>query len=227
MSDVKLIRAEKVNKKFKQGPSMVHAVKDVDFEMSPGEKVYLYGPSGAGKSTLLDILGNLTRASSGKIFFRDKDVCKMSDKKRSLMRNLCFGFVFQFYYLLPELTVLENVMLPSRIIGKNTRGIKDKAMGLLKRVKMDHRIKHKPLELSGGEAQRVSIARALINSPEILFCDEPTGNLDSAMASSIYEIVNDISREEKMSLLIVTHHELDKTYYDTKYLMKDGVLNRQ
>lgn len=222
-----MIRSENLNKIFRQGSKPVHAVRDASFTVSKGERVYVHGPSGAGKSTLLHMLGGLSVPTSGKVVFGEKNVYTQSDAKRSRIRNTSFGFIFQFYHLLPELSVLENVMLPAMIKGGVfTRSIREKAKGLLDIVKMTDRLKHRSYQLSGGEMQRAAIARALINEPEILFCDEPTGNLDSVMAGDIYSLIRDISRVRKMSVIVVSHQEVDKSFFHSEYLMKDGFLSK-
>lgn len=222
-----MLKAEKINKVFRQGGIDFHAVSDADLSIRRGERVYIHGPSGAGKSTLLQVLGGLSKPTSGIVDVSEKDIYRFSDKKRSNLRNTKFGFIFQFYYLLPELTVLENVMLPAMIKGKRKKkDIKAKAVEILDAVKMLGRIGHRPGQLSGGEAQRVAISRALINDPEILFCDEPTGNLDSKMSDEIYRILHEISVKRDMSILLVSHQETTEGFADSEYFMKDGVIER-
>ncbi len=222
-----MLTVENLDKTFKQGSDKVHAVKDVDLTVRKGERVYIHGPSGAGKSTLMQVLGALSRPTKGSVTFRDRDIYELSDRRRSFLRNTSFGFVFQFYYLLPELNVLENVMLPAMIKGRSSgREIKGRAMELLRTVNMEERSKHRPSQLSGGEAQRTAIARALVNSPDILFCDEPTGNLDSEMSVRIYDLIYRISEENGMSIVVVSHQGLNRDFYHTEYLMKDGTLEK-
>ena len=176
---------------------------------------------------MLHILGGLSLPTSGKVIFSGRNVYAQSDAKRSRLRNSNFGFIFQFYHLLPELSVLENVMLPAMIKGgASRRAIKLKASKLLDSVDMTPRIKHRSHQLSGGEMQRAAIARALINEPEILFCDEPTGNLDSHMADQIYALIRDISKDRNMSVIVVSHQEVDKSFFHSEYLMKDGKLSK-
>ncbi|KJJ84133.1 ABC transporter ATP-binding protein [Candidatus Omnitrophus magneticus] len=221
-----ILFAEGVSKFYRQGFQEVKAVRKVDMKISKGERLYIHGPSGAGKSTLLHLLGALSRPTSGKIFFKEKNIYKLSDRARSALRNKNFGFIFQFYYLLPELNVLENVMLPGYMKGGFgfNGNLRARALEILGRVGMTPRLRHRPNELSGGEAQRVAIARALINSPEILFCDEPTGNLDSVMSGNIYDLILKISEEKKMSVVIVSHGALPKNFFHTECYMRDGVL---
>ncbi|MBF0494633.1 MAG: ABC transporter ATP-binding protein, partial [Candidatus Omnitrophica bacterium] len=171
-----LLEAKGLYKVFKQGiAGRVHAVSDASIVVGKGERVFVHGPSGAGKSTFLYLLGGLNKPTKGKVLLRGKDIYRASSRARSRIRNTDFGFVFQFYYLLPELTVLENVMLPAIIKGGKTAPvIKKNAAELLDGMGLSGRINFLPRQLSGGESQRVAIARALINSPEILFCDEPT-----------------------------------------------------
>ena len=222
-----MIIAENINKTFDWEVKAVHAVRDVDVEIAKGERVCIHGPSGAGKSTLLHILAGLDRPTSGTVKFCDNDLYGLSDKKRSALRNRNFGFIFQFYHLLPELSVLENVMLPAMINGKESRKqIAGRAIAFLERVGMDDRLKHKPSRLSGGEAQRTAIARALINSTDILFCDEPTGNLDSEMSKDIYGIIRGISEEKGMSVIVISHQPVPEGFAHTEYGMKDGELER-
>jgi ABC-type lipoprotein export system ATPase subunit len=223
-----IISAENVTKRFTQGQRNVVAVDAANIEIRKGERVYIHGPSGAGKSTLLQMLGGLSKPSSGRISFGAKDMYRLSDRARSAARNKGIGFIFQFYHLLPELSVLENVMLPARIRGKESgREIKERAVSLLEQVRMPHRLSHKPREISGGEAQRVAIARGLINSPDMLFCDEPTGNLDSAMSAEIYGLILSISRDKGMSVLVVSHQGVVDGFYTSEYHMKDGKLKNE
>jgi lipoprotein-releasing system ATP-binding protein len=227
MSNMKMIVAESLNKIFSQGEKEVHAVRDVGLAIEKGERVYIHGPSGAGKSTLLHVLAGLDRPTSGSVSFCENNIYGLSDRKRSALRNRNFGFVFQFYHLLPELDVLENVMLPAMINGKESRRqIKDRAMALLERVGMTGRSEHRPSRLSGGEAQRTAIARALMNSTDVLFCDEPAGNLDSEMSRSIYAMIRDISEEKDMSVIVVSHQDITENFAHTEYAMKDGVLEK-
>jgi len=220
-----LLKTEELSKNFRRGMETVHAVREVSFEVGAGERVYIHGPSGAGKSTFLHVIGALARPTGGKVFLKGKNIYTMSDRRRSALRNRSFGFIFQFYYLLPELNVLENVMLPARIKGGESSGrIKARAVDIIERIRMKERIKHRPGQLSGGEAQRVAIARALINSPDLLLCDEPTGNLDSEMSENIYRLLLDISSERKMSVVVVSHQDVVKGFYHTEYFMKDGML---
>lgn len=220
-----MLTAENVNKSFGRGRAGVHAVKDVCLTVNKGERIYVHGPSGAGKSTLLHMLGGLDRPTSGAVKFMGKDIYRMSGSRRSRTRNASFGFVFQLYYLLPELSVLENVMLPAKIKGgASAREARRKAMGLLDAVGLLPRAAHRPSELSGGEAQRTAIARALVNSPDVLFCDEPAGNLDSAMAEAIYGLIRTFSDENGMSVVVISHQEVTKDFYHSEYSMKDGVL---
>jgi ABC-type lipoprotein export system ATPase subunit len=220
-----MLTATNLNKTFKQGGKTIHAVSSVNMEVREGERVYVHGPSGAGKSTLLQVLAALSRPTKGAVKFRDRDIYRTSDAGRSAIRNEKFGFVFQFYHLLPELTVLENVSLPAMIRGKESLGaIRKKAEALLERVRLSGRAKHRPCAISGGEAQRAAIARALVNSPEILFCDEPAGNLDSEMSAEMYALIRDISDEKRMGVIVVSHQEMIEGFAHSEYFMKDGVL---
>ena len=197
------------------------ALRGVNLSIDKGEFVSIMGPSGSGKSTLLHILGGLYRATDGKIFFEGKDMVEMSEKELARLRSHQVGFVFQFYHLLPELTVYENVLLPTLIAGKpNKPWVKE----VLKRVRLWNRRTHYSSELSGGEQQRVAIARALVNHPAVVLCDEPTGNLDPETAGTVMTLLNELNQQEGQSFLIVTHDEEMASKYNRSYRLLDGVL---
>jgi lipoprotein-releasing system ATP-binding protein len=222
-----MITASKLNKIFGRGAKAVHAVRDVDINVDRGERIFIHGPSGAGKSSLLHVLAGLNKPTSGSVEFCGKDIYNLSDRKRSSVRNESFGFIFQFYHLLKELNVLENVMLPAMISAKeSSRNIRKKAISILENMAMKDRLKHKPSQLSGGEAQRVAIARALMNSTSVLFCDEPTGNLDSEMSKDIYKLIRNASEERNMSIIVVSHQAIDEDFAHNEYFMKDGILEK-
>jgi len=214
-----IIIAENVRKIYKSGRKEVRAVDGIDLRINREETAAIIGPSGAGKSTLLHILGGLDTPTSGRVLFGDSDLYRLSDSRRAAIRNQRIGFVFQFYYLLPEFTALENVMMPGLIRGQ---GIKEKAKSILESVGLRDRMGHRPAELSGGESQRVAIARALINEPEVLLCDEPTGNLDSKTSESIYELLFSLKSRSKISLVIVTHDEKVSQRTSRTIRIKDG-----
>ncbi|MCK4462768.1 MAG: ABC transporter ATP-binding protein [Candidatus Omnitrophica bacterium] len=223
-----VIKTRNLSKTFYQGKNKIEAVKEVNLDIEKRATIAIIGPSGAGKSTLLHMLGGLDTPTSGSVIFKERDLYKLSDREKARLRNKKIGFVFQFYHLLPEFTVLENVIMPA-LIGhaiRDTRyAIRKRAEMLLGRMDLSHRLNHKPRELSGGEAQRVAIARALINEPDILLCDEPTGNLDSNMGEQIYGIIYRISKEREMSLVIVTHQQHPDFGFDKTYYIKDGRLS--
>jgi lipoprotein-releasing system ATP-binding protein len=222
-----MLEVRGVSKTYKGGGGKVHAVRSVDMSIAAGERVFIHGPSGAGKSTLLHILGGLSRPTSGSVIFKDNVVYSLNDPKRSRLRNKSFGFIFQFYHLLPELTILENVVLPGRINGGESLSlVRSRAKGLLDAVGMAGRLHHKPSQISGGEAQRTAIARALINSPDVLFCDEPAGNLDSARSEEIYALIREISERNKMGVVLISHQIVKDDFFDTEYEMVDGVLTK-
>jgi len=219
MSNV-ILRAHNVSKIYRTSAAKpVKAVDKVSVDIEKGSSLCVVGPSGAGKSTLLQLLGGLDFPTTGNVMFDGIDIYKLPDKGRAKIRNKRIGFVFQFYHLLPEFSVLENVMLPAMISGKSA---KDKARGILKSVGLGDRADHKPGELSGGESQRVAIARALINDPEVLLCDEPTGNLDSASSEAIYSLLFDIKSSCRTALVIVTHNESLSDRTDSTLRLKDG-----
>jgi putative ABC transport system ATP-binding protein/lipoprotein-releasing system ATP-binding protein len=203
------------------GKRKLEVLRGVSLDVQPGEAVFLCGASGAGKSTLLYTLAGLERPEAGTVSFEGTDVYGQGEKALSKMRNSAFGFVFQAYHLLPELTALENVMLPAMIAGSAK---KEAAQAALARVGLGERLQHLPAELSGGEQQRVAIARALINSPRVLFADEPTGNLDSATGETIIALLLGLARDEKRTLIVVTHDAELATRGDRKLMMRDGVI---
>jgi len=199
------ITARGLTKTYTVGRAKLDVLKGIDIEIEPGEVVAIHGPSGAGKSTLLHILGTLDRPTSGTVNYGDLSVNGLSDRALSGLRNKRIGFIFQFYHLLPEFTALENVVLPAMVSGKRIKEARQKARRLLASVGLDEREAHKPDELSGGEQQRVAIARALTNEPEIVFADEPTGNLDERNSREIYSLMNRLNEEYGTTFLIVTH----------------------
>ena len=224
-----IIRTENLTKTFYRGRNRIEAVKNANLSIEKGEAVGIIGPSGAGKSTLLHILGGLDTPTNGIVYFENLNLYRISESQRARIRNKRIGFVFQFYHLLPEFTVLENVIMPALISGIRDQGsgitLRKKAEMMLGRMDLSHRLNHKPRELSGGETQRVAIARALINGPDVLLCDEPTGNLDSNMSEQIYGILYDIHQNKKMTMVVVTH---DKTYlsrFNRIYHIIDGTLS--
>ncbi len=208
------------------GQKEVRAVDGMSFEIKKASSAAIIGPSGAGKSTLLHILGGLDRPESGEVLLDGTDIYKLPDKERADIRNKRVGFVFQFYHLLPEFTALENVMMPLFMkkseIRKSKFEIREKAKKALTSVGLANRINHKPGELSGGESQRVAIARAVINEPEILLCDEPTGNLDSKTSGSVYELLFGLKERIGLTLVIVTHDEELSRRTDDLIRLKDG-----
>ena len=197
-------------------------LKGVNITVGRGEIVSIVGSSGAGKSTLLHILGTLDRADKGQIFMDNEAIEKLKGKKLASFRNRHIGFVFQFHHLLPEFSALENVCIPGWIAGKRKKDVMEKALSLLQILGLGSRAEHKPHALSGGEQQRVAVARALINSPSIVMADEPTGNLDSANAKELHKLFIDLRDKFEQSFLIVTHNEELAQMSDRILHMKDG-----
>lgn len=210
-----------LHRRYELAGHVVHVLRGLSLEVEQGEKVFLRGASGAGKTTLLYTLGGLEKPTSGDVYIDGQPMYAASNKQRALIRNKSLGFVFQNYHLLPDLTALENVALPSMIRGKPAL---ERAKELLTRVGLGERLQHLPTELSGGEQQRVALARSLINNPAIMLADEPTGNLDSNTGSQIIDLLFSIVEEEKKTLVVVTHDANLATRGDRTLLIRDGVL---
>ena len=200
----------------------LEVLRGVNLEISKGEVVAIVGPSGCGKSTLLHILGSLDKADMGEIVINNTGLNLLSGNKLAAFRNKHIGFVFQFHHLLPEFSALENVCIPGWLAGRNKNEVKEKAEGLLKILGLVNRNENKPNQLSGGEQQRVAVARALINNPDIVFADEPTGNLDSANAQELHQLFFDLRKQFNQTFLIVTHNEELSRLSDRVLHMKDG-----
>jgi len=200
----------------------IEVLKGVDIEIKKAEVASIVGPSGSGKSTLLHILGTLDKADMGEVSMNGAAMNLLQGKKMAAFRNKHIGFVFQFHHLLPEFTALENVCIPGWLAGRKKNEVKEKAEGLLKMLGLSQRIENKPNEMSGGEQQRVAVARALINNPDIVFADEPTGNLDSANAKELHQLFFDLRNKFNQTFLIVTHNEELAKLSDRVLYMKDG-----
>ena len=213
-----MLAAKNIKKKYGQ----VEVLKGVDISINNGEIVSIVGSSGAGKSTLLHILGTLDAPDAGEIFLNNVPIHSLKGKKLADFRNHHVGFVFQFHHLLPEFTALENVCIPSWIAGNGKRQTEQQAILLLETLGLKDRIENKPNQLSGGEQQRVAVARALINKPDIVFADEPTGNLDSVHAKELHELFVHLRHQFKQTFLIVTHNEEMAQMSDRILHMKDG-----
>lgn len=213
-----MIVAKNIHKSYKE----LEILKGVDLEIGSGEIISIVGSSGAGKTTLLSILGTLDRPNSGELYYDGQDVFKWNDKKLSAFRNQNIGFVFQFHQLLPEFTAIENVCIPAWIGGKGKKEIETRAAELLERFNLKERLQHKPSELSGGEQQRVAVARALINQPKVVLADEPSGNLDSENARDLHQLFFKLRDELNQTFVIVTHNTELAEMADRKLQMKDG-----
>lgn len=200
----------------------VEVLKGVDIEINKGEVASIVGPSGSGKSTLLHILGSLDKADMGTVSMNGSFINLMKGKELAAFRNKHIGFVFQFHHLLPEFTALENVCIPGWIAGRKKGEVKEKAIELLHILGLSDRLENKPNEMSGGEQQRVAVARALINNPDIVFADEPTGNLDTANAKELHQLFFDLRNNLKQTFLIVTHNEELAKLSDRVLHMVDG-----
>lgn len=200
----------------------VEVLKGVDVDVNKGEVVSIVGPSGSGKSTLLHILGTLDKADRGSVHMNNISISSLAGNKLADFRNKHIGFVFQFHHLLPEFTALENVCIPGWLAGTKKKEVEERAIELLSLLGLSHRIQNKPGQMSGGEQQRVAVARALINKPDIVFADEPTGNLDSANARELHQLFFDLREKFNQTFLIVTHNEELAALSDRVLHMKDG-----
>jgi predicted ABC-type transport system involved in lysophospholipase L1 biosynthesis ATPase subunit len=201
-----LLEAKALGKGFPGADSVISVLGGVDFVLRPGESVSIRGESGSGKSTLLNVLSGLERADSGQLLWEGKDVTKYSLSKLAAARTRLMGFVFQAYYLAPELNALENVLLGARIAGRVDALVRERAEALLLRVGLKERIRHSSTKLSGGERQRVAMARAMINDPSLVLADEPTGNLDESTGLAVMDLLMEIAEESHKSLILVTHN---------------------
>ena len=217
-----LLETKNLVKEYKLGGEEVHALRSVSLKINEGEMVAIIGPSGSGKSTLMHILGGLDRPDSGEVFVDGENLSKLSQRKLAEYRNKKIGFIFQTFNLQPDLTATENVELPLVIAGKGSRERKKLAQEALEKVGLKDRVKHKPNELSGGQRQRVSIARALVNSPKIIFADEPTGNLDTKTGANVLALLKKLNQEDGVTLIIVTHDEEIDSACDRVIKMRDG-----
>ena len=223
----KVIELKNVNKIYKTKAEEIHILKNVNLSFSKGNFVSIQGKSGSGKTTLLNILGLLDVPTNGDMLIDDKLINYKDEKIKNKRRNEKMGFVFQFHYLLNEFTALENVMMPALINKKfNKKEVREKAMELLELVGLSERVKHKPLELSGGEKQRVAIARSMINDPEIILADEPTGNLDTETSLVINNLFKKINEDKKQSIIIVTHSLELANLAEYKYKIEKGEFNK-
>ncbi|MBI4405076.1 MAG: ABC transporter ATP-binding protein [Deltaproteobacteria bacterium] len=225
MNESALIVAQNVSKRFagvfRTGLEVLHGV---NLTVMPGERIAIVGKSGAGKSTFLHILGTLERPTHGQVFHAGKNIFDLNERALSYFRNHEIGFVFQFHYLMLEFNALENVMMPGLLAGQPKKKARERAMHLLSRVGLQERLSHKPAQLSGGEQQRVAVARALMMGPKLLLTDEMTGNLDAATGQQVLELVYEMHSENGTALVSVTHDEGLASTYDRVYRLKDGIL---
>jgi lipoprotein-releasing system ATP-binding protein len=204
-ADTAVIRAEALGKTYAEGRMRTPVFDGLDFRVDAGETVAILGASGAGKSTLLHLLGGLDTPTAGEVYVTGRKMSALSDAARGKLRNSALGFVYQFHHLLPEFTALENVMLPLLLAGDATASSAARARELLEAVGLGHRLEHKPGELSGGERQRAAVARALVNRPACVLGDEPTGNLDERTAATVFDLMLELNRAQRTSLVLVTH----------------------
>jgi lipoprotein-releasing system ATP-binding protein len=216
-----MIKAENIQKSY----NGLQVLKGINLHILPGEIVSIVGASGAGKTTLLQILGTLDEVDTGKVLIAGEDITKLKQKALSAFRNRHIGFVFQFHQLLPEFTALENVCMPGWIANTSKAEVEKRAKELLNYLNLSARIHHKPSELSGGEQQRVAVARALINRPSVLLADEPSGNLDSKNATELHDLFFKLRDEYKQTFVIVTHNEELANRADRKLTIRDGVID--
>ena len=220
-----LLRATNIHKIYPTGTEKTLAVlRGISFDVPRGIVVAIVGASGAGKSTLLHIIGGLDRATQGNVYVEDDDISRFDDKKLSQFRNQNIGFVFQFHHLLPEFTALENIMMPALIGGMNAADAREKAMRLLTGVALTERARHKPSELSGGEQQRVAVARALMNAPKLVLADEPSGNLDEDNAASLHDMLWQLAHEQQQTIIVVTHNAELAKRADVILRLHEGLL---
>tara|TARA_Y100000782_G_C10187982_1_gene268021 strand:- start:1091 stop:1747 length:657 start_codon:yes stop_codon:yes gene_type:complete len=217
-----MIKANNIRKQY----GNLEVLKGVSLEIQKGEIVSIVGASGAGKTTLLQILGTLDRPTSGDLLFNDTAIRPMSEKELADFRNKNIGFVFQFHHLLPEFTALENVCIPAFLAKKGKLEAEKRAKELLGFLGLSHRLDHKPNELSGGEQQRVAVARALMNNPGVIFADEPSGNLDSKSAKELHELFFNLRKEFQQTFIIVTHNDELANMADRKLVITDGVIEQ-
>ena len=213
-----MIRGQNIHKRFGD----VEVLKGIDIEISASEIVAITGSSGAGKTTLIQVLSSLEKVDQGKVYYDDQEISKYSSNKLAEFRNLHVGFVFQFHHLLAEFTALENAMMPALIKGNSKKTSEEHAKKLLDRLGLSHRLTHKPSELSGGEQQRLSTARALMNKPKVVFADEPSGNLDSQNADQLHQLFFELREEFKQTFVIVTHDKDLAELCDRQIELSDG-----
>jgi len=219
-----VLTATDIQKTYKDGVIDTSVLDGLQLHVSQGEKVAIIGTSGSGKSTLLHLLAGLDTPTAGQVELMNQPFSELSGKKRGLMRNQHMGFVYQFHHLMPELTALENVMVPLRIRRESAKSVQEKATRILVRVGLESRMHHKPSELSGGERQRVSIARALITEPAVILADEPTGNLDHESAEQVFQLMLELNKEFNTALLVVTHDLVLANRMDRQLTLMDGKL---
>jgi lipoprotein-releasing system ATP-binding protein len=226
-SEAGLVTLKGLYKSFGSDRSRIEVLNGIDLEIGAGETVAIVGASGVGKSTLLNIMGALDSPTEGEVLYRDERITGLDDRRLASFRNKFVGFVFQFHHLLPEFTALENVMLPALIGGVERKDAAARATELLSGVGLGERLGHKPGELSGGEQQRTAIVRALVQTPEVILADEPTGNLDTRTANEVFELLLSINRERKTAMVIVTHNESLASMMSRRIEMVDGRLKEK
>jgi lipoprotein-releasing system ATP-binding protein len=203
-----ILEAKNITKIYRSGPETIEVLKGLDFNLKEKEIVVIMGPSGVGKSTLLNIIGTLDKPTSGEVIIDGQSVFNYGEQKLSKFRNQHIGFIFQFHYLLPEFTALENVLIPGMIRGNNSKKDEERAIKLLSDVGLAQRLNHRPNQLSGGEQQRVAVARALMNQPKMILADEPTGDLDPRNSQLMFELILELNQKYDQSFVIVTHNEM-------------------
>ena len=217
-----ILNIKNLTKTYQSGPQTVEVIKGIDMEIEHGEIIIIMGPSGVGKSTLLHLIGGLDKPTSGDIIVDGTNIFELENSKLAHFRNTSVGFVFQFHHLLPEFSALENLMIPGMINKSDPVKLRNKCVKLLERVDLSERIDHKPSQLSGGEQQRVAVARALVNQPKLVLADEPTGNLDKRNSESLYNLILDLNKSLNQTFIIVTHNEMMTKNADKVIELEDG-----
>jgi lipoprotein-releasing system ATP-binding protein len=221
-----ILKTSDLRKTYVSGPQEVEVLKGISLEVTAGEIVVIMGPSGVGKSTLLHLVGGLDRPTSGDVLIDGDDLFSLRDKELAVFRNKAIGFVFQFHHLLPEFSALENVMIPGMMHGRDMSVVTEKANSILDEIGLGHRLSHKPSELSGGEQQRVAVARALVNNPRLVLADEPTGNLDKNNSEALYELILELNKKHGQTFIIVTHNDMMTTHAQRVIELEDGRIKK-